>query len=137
VTIAGNSDPCDLCDSQSVKTADQAGERGCDAGKKVSGRKRHAAVDCLGLILAIMITPAAVQDRDAAKGLIQFIPPSYVYPADKRPLRALLRQRLFFVWQRSDLLARIQSHQLAHRRLLCLSDQSFAPVFRDTEHHAP
>ena len=73
MTIAGNSDPCDLCDSQSVKTADQAGERGCDAGKKVSGRKRHAAVDCLGLILAIMITPVAVQDRDAAKGLIQFL----------------------------------------------------------------
>ena len=73
MTIAGNSDPCDLCDSQSVKTADQAGERGCDVGKKVSGRKRHAAVDCLGLILAIMITPAAVQDRDAAKGLIQFL----------------------------------------------------------------
>jgi len=45
-----------------------------------------------------------------------FIPPSYVYPADKRPLRALLRQRLFFVWQRSDLLARIQSVQLAHNR---------------------
>jgi transposase len=45
-----------------------------------------------------------------------FIPPSYVYPADKRPLRALLRQRLFFVWQRSDLLARIQSLQLAYNR---------------------
>ena len=44
------------------------------------------------------------------------IPPAYVYPADKRPLRALLRQRLFFVWQRADLLARIQSHQLAHNR---------------------
>jgi hypothetical protein len=40
--------------------------------------------------------------------------PSDGYPADKRPLRALLRQRLFFVWQRSDLLARIQSQQLAH-----------------------
>jgi transposase len=45
-----------------------------------------------------------------------FIPPAYVYPADKRPLRALLRQRTFFVWQRSDLLARIQSVQLAHNR---------------------
>jgi transposase len=44
------------------------------------------------------------------------IPPAYVYPADKRPLRALLRQRLFFVWQRADLLARIRSHQLAHNR---------------------
>jgi len=45
-----------------------------------------------------------------------FIPPAYVYPADKRPLRALLRQRTFFVWQRADLLARIQSHQLAYNR---------------------
>jgi transposase len=44
------------------------------------------------------------------------IPPSYVYPAALRPVRALLRQRLFFVWQRSDLLARLQSHQLAHNR---------------------
>jgi transposase len=44
------------------------------------------------------------------------IPPAYVYPADKRPLRALLRQRTFFVWRRSELLARIHSHQLAHNR---------------------
>lgn len=45
------------------------------------------------------------------------IPPAYVYPADKRPLRALLRQRLFYVWRRSELLARISSHQLAHNRI--------------------
>jgi len=44
------------------------------------------------------------------------IPQSYVYPADKRPLRALLRQRIFYVWRRSELLARIYSHQLAHKR---------------------
>jgi transposase len=44
------------------------------------------------------------------------IPPAYVYPADKRPVRALLRQRTYLVWQRSDLLARIHSHQLAHNR---------------------
>lgn len=44
------------------------------------------------------------------------IPPAYVYPAAMRPLRALLRQRTFFVWRRSDLLARLQSHQLAHNR---------------------
>ena len=44
------------------------------------------------------------------------IPPAYVYPADKRPLRALLRQRLLYVWNRGELLARIQSHQLAHNR---------------------
>jgi hypothetical protein len=37
------------------------------------------------------------------------IPPAYVYPAEKRPLRALLRQRLFYVWRRAELLARINS----------------------------
>ena len=66
-----------IIDSQSVKIADQAGERGYDAGKKVSGRKRHVAVDCLGLMLAIMITPAAVQDRDAAKSLVKFMVTMY------------------------------------------------------------
>lgn len=66
-----------IIDSQSVKTPDQAGERGYDAGKKISGRKRHVAVDCLGLILAIMITPGSVQDRDAAKGLIQLLVDTY------------------------------------------------------------
>jgi transposase len=46
------------------------------------------------------------------------IPPAYVYPAEKRPLRALLRQRILYVWRRSELLARIQSHQLAYNRPL-------------------
>ena len=62
-----------IVDSQSVKTGDQAGERGYDAGKKVWGRKRHVVVDCLGMILAIMVTPAAVQDRQAAKSLIRLL----------------------------------------------------------------
>jgi putative transposase len=59
-----------IIDSQSVKTPDQAGESGYDAGKKIKGRKRHLAVDTLGLVLGIMITSAATQDRDAAKNLI-------------------------------------------------------------------
>jgi len=45
------------------------------------------------------------------------IPPAYVYPTQQRPLRALLRQRIFYVWRRSELLARIHSHQLAHNRI--------------------
>src|SRR5947207_8810474 len=45
------------------------------------------------------------------------IPPAYVYPAQKRPLRALLRMRIFDVWRRTELLARIHSHQLAHIRI--------------------
>jgi transposase len=44
------------------------------------------------------------------------IPPAYVYPAAQRPLRALLRQRILYVWRRSELLSRIQSHQLAYNR---------------------
>jgi putative transposase len=60
-----------IIDSQSVKTPDQAGESGYDAGKKIKGRKRHLAVDSLGLVLTMAITSAAVQDRDAAKTLIK------------------------------------------------------------------
>jgi transposase len=47
------------------------------------------------------------------------IPPGYVYPAEKRPLRALLRQRILYVWNRGELLSRIQSHQLAYNRPTC------------------
>jgi transposase len=41
------------------------------------------------------------------------IPIAYVYPAAKRPMRALLRQRLTYVWRRSELLMRVQSLQQA------------------------
>ncbi len=41
--------------------------RGYDAGKKVNGRKRHIVVDTLGLILAVVVHAASVQDRDGAK----------------------------------------------------------------------
>ncbi len=45
------------------------------------------------------------------------IPPAYVYPAKGRPARALLRQRILYVQNRAELLARIHSHQLAHNRV--------------------
>lgn len=59
-----------ILDSQTVKCADQAGVRGYDAGKKIKGRKRHVLVDTLGLVLAVVVTSAAVQDRDGAKELL-------------------------------------------------------------------
>jgi transposase len=60
-----------VLDSQSVKGSPQGGPKGYDAGKKIMGRKRHIATDTLGLIIAVLITPASVQDRDAALPLVE------------------------------------------------------------------
>lgn len=59
-----------IVDSQTVKCADQAGPRGYDAGKKIKGRKRHLVVDTLGLVLTVLVTSAATQDRDGAQVLL-------------------------------------------------------------------
>jgi transposase len=59
-----------VLDSQSVKISAQGGPKGYDAGKKVKGRKRHLLVDTLGLILALAILPANIQDRDAAEPVV-------------------------------------------------------------------
>ena len=61
-----------IIDSQSVKAAEEIARtsRRYDAGKKINGRKRHIAVDTIGLLLTVLITAASVQDRDAAKPLL-------------------------------------------------------------------
>lgn len=58
-------------DSQSVKTTAVPSSRGFDAGKKIQGRKRHILVDTLGLMIALCVTTACVQDRDGIKQLLR------------------------------------------------------------------
>lgn len=61
-----------VIDSQSVKAAETVGKdsRGYDAAKKINGRKRHMVVDTRGLPLLVMVTPADLSDRDAAKEVL-------------------------------------------------------------------
>ena len=60
-------------DSQSVKTPQQGGERGYDAGKKINGRKRHVFVDVMGFVVAVAITSAYVDDGNAAPLVLEKI----------------------------------------------------------------
>jgi transposase len=61
-----------LIDAQSIRGAETVGQpsRGYDAGKNVNGRKRHIIVDTTGLLLAVLVTAANVQDRDGADPLL-------------------------------------------------------------------
>ena len=73
-----------IIDAQSVKTTEQGGPHGYDAGKKVNGRKRHILVDTLGLLLCVKVHAANVQDRDGAKLLLAEV-------TERMP-------RLFLIW---------------------------------------
>ena len=55
-----------LLDTQSVETTEQGGPRGCDAAKRVKGRKRHIAVDTRGLPLGVAVHAADIQAADGA-----------------------------------------------------------------------
>src|SRR6266404_8722031 len=57
-------------DSQSVKTTELGGEHGYDGAKKINGRKRHLVVDTLGLLLAVAVTAANVDDARGAQEVV-------------------------------------------------------------------
>jgi transposase len=65
-----------IVDAQSVKNTGSAEQKGCDAGKKVSGIRRHIAVDTQGLPHAIAVTTAEVTDRNGALAAIDRCKPN-------------------------------------------------------------
>ncbi|MGW3140973.1 IS5 family transposase [Streptomyces sp. NPDC001139] len=62
-----------VIDAQSVKTSTSVPARtqGIDAGKKIVGRKRSIITDTLGLLLAVLVTAAGVQDSTAGRTLLE------------------------------------------------------------------
>jgi transposase len=64
-----------VIDAQSVKTSTSvpAAGQGTDAAKKIVGRKRSIVTDTLGLLLAVLVTAASVQDSDAGRSLVEHV----------------------------------------------------------------
>jgi len=60
-----------IIDSQSASTSQAGGPRGFDPGKRISGRKRHIVTDTNGLLLAVHVHPANVQDVHGAVPLLK------------------------------------------------------------------
>ncbi len=64
-----------VIDAQSVKTSTSvpAAGQGTDAAKKIVGRKRSIVTDTLGLLVAVLVTSASVQDSVAGTHLINTV----------------------------------------------------------------
>ena len=78
-----------VIDSQSAPTSQAGGPRGYDAGKRIYGRKRHIVTDTNGLLLAVHVHPANVQDCHGAVPLLERL--RYKFPK----LRHVFADRIY------------------------------------------
>jgi transposase len=61
-----------ILDSRTLQSTPESGGRaGYDGAKRKKGSKTHMAVDTLGDLLALLVTPANEQDRDQVRQLAQ------------------------------------------------------------------
>src|SRR5437764_4851531 len=70
-------------DTQTVKSTELGGRVGYDGGKKIKGRKRHILVDSLGLLLAVVVTAANLDDGTYAALVLAKLTPEH-YPRLKK-----------------------------------------------------
>ena len=64
------SECCRTADTQSIRTGHHGLDKGFDGGKLIKGRKRHIIVDVMGLLLAVMVHSASIQERRGFKLLL-------------------------------------------------------------------
>ncbi len=64
-----------VIDTQSVKTSEMGGPSGYDGNKKIDGRKRHIVVDTMGLLMAVTVTTANLDDGTHAPSVLAKVTP--------------------------------------------------------------